>query len=251
MSKNTETRRNEIYKIILSNTSATVSELASMLHVTTETIRKDLNVMDERGLIVKNHGGAEILNEYYQLPLDVKINEHAYEKQKIARAVLPFIKDNSIIFLDPGSTTLYIAKYLRLKKGLTVVTNSLAIAQIISETNHDLIIAGGKLQKRGKSTIGSFTNQIIDTIVIDTAIMGCDGFSDGPTTFSHEELEVKQHVLHRSSTNILVCDSSKYEKHSTYTFARCSDYDIFVTDSITEKQRDIIKGVKEIIVAQE
>lgn len=251
MSRNTESRRNEIYKLVVSNGNVKVKELSIQFQVSTETIRKDLNAMDERGIIVKNHGGAEILNEYYQLPLDVKISERAYEKQRIAQCALRYIKDNSIIFLDPGSTTLYVAKYLRLKKGLTVVTNSLAIAEIISETNHDLIIAGGKLQKRGKSAVGAFTNSIIDAMVIDTAIMGCDGFKDGPTTFSHEEMEVKQHVLRRASTNILVCDSSKYDKHSTYTFARCSDYDYFISDAIKESQKAIVAGVKEIVIATE
>ena len=250
MSKNTDTRRDEIYRLILAEGSVRVNELAARMEVTTETIRKDLNAMEERGLIVKTHGGAEILNSYYQLPLDVKLNEHAYEKQLIAKAALSYIRDNSIIFLDPGSTTLYLSKYLRLKKGLTVVTNSLAIAEIISETQHDLIIAGGKLQKRGKSTIGTFATHIIDTIVFDTCFLGCDGFLNGPTTFSHEELEVKQHVLKRSETSFLLCDSSKYQKHSTFTFAQCQEFDVMITDAISEKDAAVVKGIANIIVAE-
>lgn len=249
MSKNTDSRRDEIYRLILSQGSLRVKDLAKRMKVTTETIRKDLNAMEERGLLMKTHGGAEILNSYYQLPLDVKLSEHAYEKQLIAKAALSYIRDNSIIFLDPGSTTLYLSKYLRLKKGLTVVTNSLAIAEIISETQHDLIIAGGKLQKRGKSTIGTFANQIIDTIVFDTCFLGCDGFLHGPTTFSHEELEVKQHVLRRSETRILLCDSSKYHKHSTFTFARCEDFNTLITDAITPYDESVVKGISDIIIA--
>ena len=142
MAKTTQQRRNEIYRIIVSQGSARVSELAEQLQVTTETIRKDLNSMDEQGIIIKNHGGAEIKNTYYQLPLDVKMSEHVYEKQLIARRALDFIQDNTVLFLDPGSTILYLAKYLRLRKGLTVVTNSLAIASMVSETTHQLMIAG-------------------------------------------------------------------------------------------------------------
>lgn len=190
MAKTTQQRRNEIYRIIVSQGSARVSELAEQLQVTTETIRKDLNSMDEQGIIIKNHGGAEIKNTYYQLPLDVKMSEHVYEKQLIARRALDFIQDNTVLFLDPGSTILYLAKYLRLRKGLTVVTNSLAIASMVSETTHQLMIAGGLLQKQGKAAIGGFTNSMIDAIHIDTAFMGCDGFLDsfGPATFSHEEI---------------------------------------------------------------
>ena len=250
MSKNTETRRNEIYSLLVSSGKVKVKELAQYFHVTMETIRKDLNIMEDRGLLIKKHGGAEVLNEFYKLPLDIKITEHSLEKQKIAKAALPFIKDNSIIFLDPGSTTLYLAKYLRLKKGLTIVTNSLAIAQIVSETNHELLFAGGKLQKQGKSFVGPFTTAIIDSIVIDTAFMSCDGFMDGPTTFSHEEMEVKKHVINRSTQKILLSDSSKFSKHSTYTFAKCSDYDYLICDDIKNQDKKRIEGIKSIIIAE-
>ena len=92
------------------------------------------------------------------------MSEHVYEKQLIARRALDFIQDNTVLFLDPGSTILYLAKYLRLRKGLTVVTNSLAIASMVSETTHQLMIAGGLLQKQGKAAIGGFTNSMIDAI---------------------------------------------------------------------------------------
>ena len=74
MAKTTQQRRNEIYRIIVSKGSARVSKLAEQLQVTTETIRKDLNSMDEQGIIIKNHCGAEIKNTYYKLPIDVKIS---------------------------------------------------------------------------------------------------------------------------------------------------------------------------------
>lgn len=177
------------------------------------------------------------------------MSEHVYEKQLIARKALDFIHDNTVIFLDPGSTILYLAKYLRLRKGLTVVTNSLAIASMVSETSHKLIIAGGLLQKQGKATIGGFTNSMIDALHIDTAFMGCDGFLDsfGPATFSHEEMEVKQHVLQKATQKILLCDSSKFRKSSSYTFARWSDYDILITNQITEQEQHMVKEVKQLI----
>lgn len=249
MTSTKQQRRDELYRIIIAQGSAQVKELAELLQVTTETIRKDLNYMDAQGLIIKNHGGAEVKNTYYQLPLDIKMSEHVYEKQLIAQKALEYIQDNTVIFLDPGSTTLYLAKYLRLRKGLTIITNSLAIASMVSETNHKLIIAGGLLQKQGKAAIGGFTNQIIDAVHIDIAFMGCDGFLDslGPATFSHEEMEVKQHVLHKAKKKILICDSSKFRKSSSYTFAHWADYDVLITDTITEQEKSMVSDVKELI----
>ncbi len=131
-----------------------------------------------------------------------------------------------------------------------IVTNSLAIAQIVSETNHELLFAGGKLQKQGKSFVGPFTTAIIDSIVIDTAFMSSDGFMDGPTTFSHEEMEVKKHVINRSTQKILLSDSSKFSKHSTYIFAKCSDYDYLICDDIKNQDKKRIEGIKSIIIAE-
>ena len=66
----------------------------------------------------------------------------------------------------------------------------------------------------------------------------------------HEELEVKQHVLKRSETSILLCDSSKYQKHSTFTFAQCQEFDVMITDAISEKDAAVVKGIANIIVAE-
>ena len=79
--------------------------------------------------------------------------------------------------------------------------------------------------------------------------MGCDGFLDsfGPATFSHEEMEVKQHVLRKAQQKILLCDSSKFRKSSSYTFARWSDYDVLITDQITEQEQHMVSEVKQLI----
>ena len=249
MSKSSLSRQNKIYQAILSKGRIYVSELSKNFHVSSETIRKDLDILEQQGLILKKHGYAEIMNDYFQLPLNVKITEHALAKQAIAKKALEYIKDNSMIFLDPGGTTLALAKYLPLKKGLTIVTNSLAIAQLVSDMKHDLIFTGGRLQKKGKAFVGAFTANNIDAIQIDTAFMGCDGFlnTDGPTTFSFEEVLIKQHVIKKASQKILLCDASKFEKTGTYTFASFKDYDVMITNPVSNKEKELVKDVKEVI----
>ncbi|MGN1275449.1 MAG: DeoR/GlpR family DNA-binding transcription regulator [Floccifex sp.] len=253
MPRNAKERQEKIYQKILNENSVKISELAFLFQVSSETIRKDLSILEQQQLITKKHGVAEINQDYNQLPLDIKISEHSNLKQQIAKKALEYIQDNSIIFLDPGSTTLALCKYLPLKKNLTIVTNSLAIAQMISNTKHDLLFLGGKLQKRGKSMVGVFAAQTIDKIQIDTAFMGCDGIyqTGGPTTFSLEELLIKQHVISKSRQKILLCDSSKFKKQGTYTFARFSDYDVLITNPISMEERKICEGVKKIEIAKE
>ena len=114
---------------------------------------------------------------------------------------------------------------------------------------HDLIFTGGRLQKKGKAFVGAFTANNIDAIQIDTAFMGCDGFlnTDGPTTFSFEEVLIKQHVIKKASQKILLCDASKFEKTGTYTFASFKDYDVLITNPVSNKEKELVKDVKKVI----
>lgn len=253
MSKASDARRNALYEIILNEGRVRVGDLARALDVTTETIRKDLKVLEDRGVLIKKHGSATVRNAYYQLPFDVKLQEDTLQKQWIARKALDFIQDDSIVYLDPGSTCLQLAKLLRLKKNITVLTNSLPIGDIICDSGLELIMAGGKLQKKGRAFIGYYTTNVIDSIRIDIAFLGCDGFQDmdGPMTFSMEHAEINRHILRQSRKSILLCDSSKFTKTSTYQFAKFSDYDVMITNPISEEEQTMVKGVKQLIMVDE
>ena len=251
MSKKAEKRQNNIYSQILSKQEVKVVDLANLYHVSMETIRQDLNTMEKQGLIKKVHGGAKLKESYTEVSVEYKMTENANDKQRIAKKALEYIQDGTTIFLDPGSTTLALAKYLPLKKDLLVVTNSLKIAQLVSETNHELIFLGGKMLKKAKATSGSFTNNHLDALHIDCAFMGCDGFMNmnGPTTFAFEEMEVKQHVLKNSDKKYLLADTSKFHKTGTYTFANFSDFDCLFTTYLNNYERRVVQGVQTIVMA--
>ena len=251
MSKKAEKRQNDIYSQILSKGEVKGIELASFYHVSMETIRTDLSILENQGLIKKVHGGAKLKESYSEVSVEYKMTENAMDKQKIAKKALEYIQDGSTIFLDPGSTTLALAKYLPLKKDLLVITNSLKIAQIVSETKHDLIFLGGKMLKKAKATSGSFTNNHLDCLHMDCAFIGCDGFMNmnGPTTFAFEEMEVKQRVLKNSDKKYLLADTSKFHKTGTYTFANFSDFDILFTNYLNNYERRVVQDVQKVIMA--
>lgn len=249
MSQKTKIRREEISKMVLSEGKIKVKDLANYLKVSTETIRKDLHYLDMMGIITKSHGGASVLNDYYQLPLDVKLQENLDAKKQIARKALDFIEDNSLIYLDPGSTSIQVAKLLRVKKNLTVLTNSITIANIVADSDHEIIVCGGLLQKRGKALVGIYAIDVINSIHIDTAIVGSDGFKgmSGPTTFSLEEAEIRKHIMRNSDVRMIICDASKFDKTSTYLFGKFQDYDYFITNETRIDKLKQIDGVKKII----
>lgn len=250
MSKTTNARRDEISKMVLSECEVKVKDLARIFHVSMETIRKDLNYLDELGMVNKTHGGASVMNEYFQLPVNVKLQENVDIKRSIARRALDLIEDNSVVFMDAGSTMIQLAKLLSIKKRLTIITNSIVVANIALESNQNVICTGGVAQKRGKCLVGCFATDVIDSIHIDTMITGSDGFKgmDGPTTFSLEEADIRKHVIKNSERKILICDASKFSKTSTYQFAKFEEYDYFVTNESDELDQKILNRVKHVII---
>ena len=249
MSQKAKSRQDEIMKIVTCEGKVKVVELAKRFQVSSETIRKDLFVLDKMGVLIKSHGEAVFIDNYYQLPLDVKLQENLEAKRVIAKAALDLIKDGSVVYLEAGSTSIQVAKLLCVKKNLTLVTNSISIANIVVDSNHDVIVCGGLLQKQGKALIGNYAVDVLKTIHIDIAIGGSDGFKgmDGFTTFSLEEKEVRKQVLKSSDINVIVCDASKFDKTSTYTFGKFSMYDYFITDEYDPNKLKQVVGVKKII----
>lgn len=251
MSKNNDKRRNDILKKLDQNSPLRIRELADMFLVSTETIRKDLFVLEQRGQVNKTHGYVHRKDGYDELPIEVKVEENTELKDQIARRAIDFVSDYSIVYLDPGSTTLSMVRYFSLKKGCTIVTSSIRIAQSLLSYKHEILLIGGLIQKKGTTTTGAFALDNLKHVKIDIAFMGTDGFKNchGPTTFSFQELSVKQKVMEQSKQKILLCDKSKFNKTGTYPFARFSDYDKIITNSIDAKEKAMINSAKEIVIA--
>lgn len=240
MSKTLRRRRRQIEEMLSKEKEIHTKDFAQRLQVSEETIRKDLLEMEKLGLLRRQHGKACKVDTYQELSLDLKASENAHIKQVLARYALAYIEDNQTIYLDPSTTNLFVAKFLHLKKGLTLITNSLAIALDLSKSDHKIIVLGGKLSNKSKAMNGAYTNQMLETIQIDLAIMGSDGFKgvDGPTTFSYEQLDFKQKMMQCAKKKILLCDCSKFTKQACYRYALFSDFDTIITN-----KEDISKQV--------
>ena len=249
MIKKIENRQQEIYQKILTNGKVRVVDLAKEYDVSMETIRKDLNRMESQGLLHKTHGGACRKEDNSEVAVNVKVNENASFKQNLAKRALGEIPDHSSLFIGPGSTTLSLAKLLPLKKDLLVVTNSLMIANEVTNQKHELIFLGGKVLKKSQCATGAFTLNYIDAIHFDVACLGCDGFknSRGPTTFSFEEMEVNQHVLRQAEKKIILADQSKFNWQGTYMYAPFDSFDLLITNPIDVEKKKRIQGCNLII----
>ncbi len=248
MSKKSAMRQDEIMKQMISEGDVLVRELSLQFGVSEETIRQDLSRLESLGLCQRTHGGATVV-KYSQVSTDIKASEHAQEKNMIARAAVNMMEDGSAVWIDPGSTMTAMARYLPLRKDLTVITNNLDFAQAARATRHEIIFLGGTIQKKGSCTTGAFAIENLSHVTIQTAFLGCDGFfeSEGPTTFSFEEMELKQQVMKHAKRKILMCDSSKFSYTGSYIFAKYSQFDVFLTDALPETADPAVREIGDII----
>lgn len=225
-------RRNEIAALLIRNGHLKVSELAKQFGVSTETIRKDLIYLDQQGLAQKSYGGAIAKTELIERPVAVKEMENMEVKTAIAVKALDLIPPNGVILLDAGSTNYALAKQLLTKKDLTIFTNSIMCLHILSDSENHLFAFGGKVRGSSKGIIGGWANQLLNTVSLDVAFLGSDGFQhlNGPSTASFEECEFKQHVLTRSRQTVILSDNSKFCNNSLFQFCEWKDVYALITN---------------------
>lgn len=189
-----------------------VEPLCEELGASPATVRRDLLDMERRGLLRRVHGGAVCTDAPLDEPLfDDKTAIAAPEKRAIAEAALGLIRDGATIYLDGGSTVLELARLLRDRTELTVVTNSLRAAVELSGRGPRLILPGGELRRRSQTLVGALTEPLLSQLRVQQAFMGTIGLSieEGATTTDPNEAFTKRLVLERADEVTLLADSQK------------------------------------------
>jgi len=236
-----EERRIEILELIKKRKKITVPELCSHFNISGATIRNDLRELKQQGLLIRTHGGA-IEKTQMGFELDSKHREthNLAEKQKIAQAAVKLIEDGDKIILDTGTTTLELAKLLKQKKDLTVVTNDLEIAKVLEEFDSlQIIFMGGIIRNRFHCTVAIYDQKLYSGLMTDKAFMGVNALSlaNGATTPDINQAQTKKTMISIADKVILLCDSSKFGKVSFVRFATVEQIDVLVTDNIDKNTR--------------
>jgi len=224
-------RKNKIISHVVSNGHAKVNELAELLGVTTETIRKDLAYLQDKKILEKGHGVVTPSSSYLENPWVIKESQDVEAKTRIAHLAANLIPEKGVVFLDTGTTVAQLAKQLNLRSDLTVVTNSVIAAQILQDTRNQLLVTGGELRQASYSYVGSWARKALQQIKVDIAFMGCDGFHDGgPSIRSFRELDIKEAAIQSARSAVLLADSSKLTQTGMYMFAPFEAFDTFVSE---------------------
>lgn len=232
-----EERQRAIADQVRTHGRASVTALADRFEVTSETVRRDLAVLERAGSLQRVHGGAvkagavEVLDE---LGLDQRESAHTEEKASIARAAMRFLpSDGGSVIFDAGTTTYQAAKLLPADRRLTVISTSLQLGQAL--TAHEratLLMVGGRVRGLTQAAVGADTVAALSRMRASVAFVGTNGISEahGLSTPDVEEAAVKSAIIAAAQRVVVLADSSKMNRDDFSSFASLDDVDVLITD---------------------
>jgi DeoR/GlpR family transcriptional regulator of sugar metabolism len=229
-----EERRTKIVQLLKENGKVRVRDLSTRFETSEVTIRNDLRELQDRGMVQRAHGGAVSPDAVIIEPtLKERTRSHAEEKRRIAAAAAELIHDNESIILDSGSTTQEIAKHIKSKRNLKVITNGLNVAmELLGARDVQLILLGGVLRENSFSVVGHFAENMLNGLSADKLFIAGDGcdLEFGVSTPNLEESMVNQAMVRIAREKILVADSSKFGKRSLSRIVSLFELDKVITD---------------------
>lgn len=229
-------RRNQIEQIITKNKSVLVMELAKQFDVTAETIRGDLEKLEKQGVLVRTYGGATLVdNSETELAITERDTINYEGKQRIGKRAADLIKDGETIFLDASTSAWHLARYIKGKRGLTVITNADKIVSELSSCDHiHVICTGGQLTARNMSFVGRIAEKNIrENYYANKFFFSCKGITlaRGLVDSSEAEAEIKKAMLDCSESAIFLCDKNKVGKLGVPQISGLDRIDCFITDA--------------------
>ncbi len=242
-----EERWQKIRDIMANDGKVTVNELAAMFGVSAMTVRRDLETIADKGLIERTHGGAVLSRDHnlLQEPIEMRLAENAEEKKAIGRAAAQLIKPGDKVYITGGTTTYWVAKALVNRAGLTIITNSLPIANVLCGCKElDVIIVGGVLRHTDYAIVGRFAESMVMDMRMDKVIVGTGGVHPqyGVTNEYSLERMIGGTNLSLSENIIVLADHTKIGRVATSRTADVSQIRTLVTSRLAPP--DVIEGIR-------
>lgn len=241
-------RLDEIYRYIKKKQRATTKELSENFNVTEQTIRNDLSSLENELKVIRVHGGAKL---YQANTFDERLEENVTEKKTLGMYAATLVEEKDIIFLDGGTSMLYLVDYLPKDIRLKIITASLPIADRCSNLpNVEIYCLGGILNKQTKEMYGPRAIEDAASLVANKAFIGVSGFSlDSEFTENNVySLEVKRKILPSVQKKIVIADSKKENRLGIQKAFSFDEIDIFITgEEVSQTFLNQAKDVMEVI----
>jgi DeoR/GlpR family transcriptional regulator of sugar metabolism len=248
-------RQKQILSLLTQQGRLSVTEIVRQFSISEATARRDLESLASQGKAQRVHGGVIAVEQAPpELPILDREGEQPEEKTRIGRAVVSLVADKEAVFLGSGTTVLEVARNLRGRKNLTVITNSLPVLNMLAGIKEITVISlGGMLRESELSFIGHITEQALAEIRVDKVIMGTRGVSleHGLTNDYLQETLTDRAIIKSGREVIIVADRTKVNRVSTVLLAPLYSMHTFVTDSEADKKfiQELKRQRIEVIVA--
>jgi DeoR family glycerol-3-phosphate regulon repressor len=243
---NPNPRQAELLDEVRRQGSVSVEALSERFGVTLQTVRRDVKLMAEAGLLARFHGGVRLPGSTTEnIAYRQRQQIHQGAKQAIARAVAAAVPEGCSLILNIGTTTEAIAHELLHKKGLRVITNNLNVAATLSDNpDCEVIVAGGVVRGRDRGIVGEATVDFIRQFRVDIALIGISGIEDDGTLrdFDFREVKVTRAILDSAREVWLAADHSKFRRPAMVEVGRVSQLDRLFTDQAPPPPFDALLG---------
>lgn len=244
-------RKKQLIQLLDENAVMSINELSEILKVSLPTIRRDLEDLEQKGLIKRSWGKASLCKEENTstIPMaSVRADSHWIEKRAIASCARKLIQEGDSIILDSGTTTMALANQLTAGfKNLTVVTNSLLAINALTDNNFSVQCSGGSLERRNMCFVGTEAENFFRSIHVSKAFIGTTSMRIpmGFSTFSPFQGAVKRLMMNAADKVYYLMDSSKINAHAISKVADFDEVDAIITDKpFTEDIEEFLKKHK-------
>lgn len=226
-------RQAEILELARSEGRVIVEDLAQRFDVTLQTIRRDLTELADAGHLDRVHGGATLRTGVTNLGYEQRRRMNEGAKAAIARACAAVIPDNCSLILNLGTTTEAVARELLGHSNITVVTNNMNVANILTANpGCEIMVAGGALRRSDGGLVGELTTQFFEQFKVDYAVIGASSLDRDGDLLDYDlaEVRVSKTIIRQARRRFLVCDHSKLAQSAPVRLASLAELDILFTD---------------------
>ncbi|MDX6805993.1 DeoR/GlpR family DNA-binding transcription regulator [Terrihabitans rhizophilus] len=228
-----QVRRGQILEIATRNGFVSVSGIAETLGVSEMTVRRDLEALQEQGLVDRTFGGA-VRREVYEAEepaFDRRRRDHGSAKAAIARAAAALVKPRETVGVDVGTTALALAEELTSRADLRLFTNNLRAAMQLGSGRSPVYVPGGQVRDVEMSIVGAAAVAQLRTYFLDRVFIGVSGITEkGLYDYSVEDTEVKRTFIEQAEAVVVLCDSSKFDRRSLAFVGALDEVDVLITD---------------------
>ena len=225
----------EILSILQGKQFATVDEIAAMLFVSTATVRRKLTALQEKGLVIRTHGGAQLNDVNNQAPsFDLRVHTNILAKRKIALSAIKLIKNGDLIFLDGSTSSYLVAEYLQEFSDVSVLTNGIDTLSLLAKNKVKGYSTGGVISSVNQSTlVGQLAIETTKKMHANIAFFSAQSIDSNGNVYDCFEQEnyLRKTMMESADIKVFLCDDTKVNRRSPFFLCNICDVDYVITNA--------------------